>query len=53
MGEHARTARGRHQTKVQMRFGMKVINLKPQRLVEGHTVFRVKEVKELDRKGQD
>lgn len=36
-----------------MQFGMKEINLKPQRLVEGHPVFRVKEVKKLGRKGRD
>lgn len=39
------------QTEVQTEFGMKVIHWKPRRLVEGHTVFSVEEVKELGRKG--
>lgn len=41
------------QTRVQITFGMKAINLKPQRLMEGHSVFSVKEVKELARKEHD
>lgn len=36
--------------RVQTQFGMKLINLKPRRLMEGHAGFSVEEVKELGRK---
>lgn len=52
-GEYVSMAWGFPQMSVQRAFGMKVINLKPQRLMEGHAVFGVKEVKEMARKEHD